>query len=220
MRFVCALAAAIFLSATPPAASAQDSAPSDTALAAARDMTSALIVESGLLDAALDTAFADLMPRLRAEYAGLTTITPAHRDAALAFIETLPALVRTELQGAIGQAIEAAAPELAAIYSEETMIAAAAFFRREEMRALLVRGVQTDWKLTEQDHRLLEEFEGSAQARGLLANAAAFGDVLERAFRRTTGALLPSLMLRVYQGLCSALEEECPASIRERIAPI
>lgn len=198
-------------------------APSEAEGAAARAMLAAFVIESGLLDAVLDQAVAEELPQLHAltnDPALRAEIGPERYARVQAFLDTLPAIVREEVQRAVPAAIELSAPAIAELFTEEEMAGILAFLQREDTRDLIRRMARNQSDLTAADIALAEQFGRSRAGRAFIRHGDAMFAVLEQALDEITPGMIATLTQRVAIGMCEPLGDACPANLREQTGPI
>lgn len=197
--------------------------PSASEAAAARDMMTAFVLESGALDAALEHAIAQELPNLRAlanDPALARELGPEAQARVRAYLESLPGIVRDEIQLAIPRAVDMCVPALAEMFTEEEMLGIAEFFRDEQTGDLLRRMVRNPSDISQRDMRLMERFVGTEPGRAFVMHGDAMFDLLGRAFQEVTPQILAGLERRVLGGMCDAFGDQCPQDLRERAGTI
>jgi hypothetical protein len=228
-RFIAAIGAIFYVSILGLAAAQEPPPPpaasTPASVAAARDMLSAMLVESGLLEHTITLAFQSLRPQMRSDIEGAPfyrSLRQAHKDALNTYLETLPDLIQTELQRVAPVTLDTAAPPIAALLTEQEMHDIAAFARDPEGKDILLAVITMiaqnraadDAPLTAAQTQLLARFKDTAGGRAMAAHGDAIGAVLERSLLDSFRPLEPQLRARVSQDLCRLLEDECPAEMR------
>lgn len=197
------------------------------AVAAATDLYRAIAIDSGGIDLLVNAAFAIHGPRIRQSV--LTSplygdLSSEHQTSLLAFLDTLPALVREESAAALESATNHVAPRLAVLMSPAHMTESAAFLRgphmREPWKALMSQVVTSDGA---SEGGAFPDLAGTPEGRAFAATPAGialvsqqeaidtiFSDASEMAFMQ----LESRLQARAAEGMCAAMEEECPAALR------
>lgn len=228
------LAAALALSA--PAAIAQETAqpaavaPSEPHLAAARDLITAMLVDTGAIDIALDQSIQLLLPQLRTQITSgalYQSLSQARRDALMAFTENdLGRIMREEAAAAMPAALDAATTRFAGLFSEQELRDAAAFMRQPAARATFLHGVtqgvyQSSGQtpppapaLSADDLAAAAAFSATPSGRALDARASEVSAVLVETLGAAFNDARPRLQQRLLAGMCDALGDECPPALR------
>jgi len=213
---------------TPPAAETPQ--PSPEAIAAARDFYTAMIFDGGALDA-LAPVFAEYMtPQIRttltnsAMYRGVSAEKRARIDA---FVDTLPEILIAEFGREMARATDRVAPQFARIMTVEELQGATAFLRSPDMdplwAQLMTEVGETDGNSTQ---GTLPDWNGTPEGRAFAQTPA--GLALIRAEPQIDAilsaespviftAMSGRIELLVMTGLCDALQEECPAQVRQSL---
>lgn len=208
-----------------PAATAQpaDNTPaaaniSDPAYAAAH----AMLVGSGIVDAAFDTIAAEVMPRMRASTLRSTlyqNASPTHQQALLAYLDTMPALLREEMNIVMEEVAIRVAPRWSELMTPDELTGVANFFSAPASQPFLQAA--TAYYLgnlppgpPEEAARVLEEFMRSPAGLALERNGDAFNRILAEERDAALVRLMPHLQAVLSAGICAALEEECPQRLR------
>ncbi|MGE0739741.1 MAG: DUF2059 domain-containing protein [Hyphomonadaceae bacterium] len=200
----------------PTSPAAATAAPvSEASLSAARDLTTAMLVDSGILPTAIQHVWNQYLPQLRQQYGSLPGVSEPRRQAAVAFLETVPAILNEEVNRVLPRIINDAAPDIAAVFTEQELTDIATFMRDARTRSLLTRMVTGNVAgLTNEELAFANEFSQSPAGRAMDAKGNQLTAALDRAMQSASQELQTTLMRRMFQGLCGALEEECPAPLR------
>ncbi len=214
----------------PPApAQAAPAAPSPEAIAAGQDFFRAIIFDSGGLTLIFDTMAANQMPSLRDSIRNsplYRDARPTHQSNLAAFIESLPDVVREEFEAILVDAGARAAPRFAAHLTAAELTALAAFMRTPAMQALWRSFFSASLSTTggapsEAFPDWSRELEGEAAEFASTPAGLAFAReqekltaILNEEVMGGVAAAMPRLQQRVINGMCAALEDECPPQIR------
>jgi hypothetical protein len=227
------LAALALLAATPAPAFAQtfDSGQaSPAAMSAARDVAQLLFVDSGMVSLALDEAFTEEMPAIRAETMAepfFRMLSRRDQQAVLAYLDTLPQVTGELIDQSMPDILDAVAARTAAIFSEEEIVGISAFLHSPHGRDIIMRMIQgaveadssapasdDDVDLTSEEETALLAFALTRGGRAFIAKADRWGDALAAAFSDAAGELTPALQARVLRDICDILRDRCPPSLR------
>lgn len=216
--------------AAPPApAPAAPATPSPEAIAAGQDFFRAVIFDSGGLTLIFDGLAARQMPGLRDSIRNsplYRDARPTHRENLAAFMESLPDVVREEFEAILVDAGVRAAPRFAAHLSASELTALAAFMRTPAMQALwrafFTAALSTTGRApSEAFPDWSRELEGEAAAfvqspagRAFTREQEKLTAILNEEVMSGVAAAMPRLQQRVINGMCAALEDECPPEIR------
>src|SRR5512147_510692 len=146
-----AIAAPAYAQKMPPAPTVQIAPvqpnPTAASIAASREVLQFMFVDSGALDLAINRAFEQQLPNLRAEFAGpaFNRLSQSKRTAVNAFIDSLPAVALEEFQRVMPRLLDEAATESATLFTEGELLDISEFFRaspaRDVMVSYILRGV-------------------------------------------------------------------------------
>lgn len=215
-------------------AQAQQSTTTPTAAAtpaqvsAARELLTAYLIESGSVEASVQTAFTRMGPQLRANIEAesfFQSATPAHKQAAYAFLDGLPAEFAREMQARLPAVVDAAAPRIAALFQPEHARAIAAHSRTPVGHKFFLRDVvqgasetagtaQPAIVFTADEQATQDAFLATPAGQSLTANNDALATIMAESLRDGFAALAPILRTRIITGVCTALENECPQHLR------
>lgn len=231
---ILALFAALALTALSPAPAlaqqaATQAAPSPARVAAGRDLLSAALVESGVFNNGVNETFTALAPRVRADwetkpfYAGLPS---AKKDALMAYFSRLGPIASELLRPVTPGLLDAAAPEMAALFNEQEAGDIAAFLRSPEGRAIFTRGVsrgvaeqasgvaQAPGAMSPAETRASSAFDQTAGGRAMTARTTEFSALLVKTVQQGFVAITPAFRARMAKDVCGILGEDCPAELR------
>lgn len=233
MRILALIAALAMSSLTPAPAVAQQAAtqaaPSPQRIAAGRDLLSAALVESGVFTNGIKETFTALAPRVRADwetkpfYAGLPA---AKKDALVAYFARLGPIAAELLRPQTPGLLDASAPEMAALFTEQEARDIAAFLRSPEGRAIFTRGVsrgvaeqatgaaQAPAEMSEAEARAAVAFDGTAGGRAMTARTTEFSALLVKTVQQGFVAITPAFRTQMARDVCGILENQCPAELR------
>ena len=212
----------------PPAAATSE--PSPDAIAAARDFYTAMVFDGGALDA-LGPVFAQYMaPQMRRTLLSSSiyrNARPAQRERIDAFIATVPDLLISEFGAEMRRATDRIAPQIARTMTIEELTAATAFLQSPDMDPLWAQlmdevgrtdgnseqGTLPDWNGTAEGRAFAE----TAAGRALIRAEPQIDAILDAEGPAIFAALTPRIELIMLTGLCDALEEDCPAHVRNSL---
>lgn len=215
-------------SAVAPQAPALTETPSLEAIAAARDLFEAAIIDTAILDVMFQHVARDMMPGVRADIMASELYRDArneHRAAMLAFLDSLPGLLQEEFRAEIGAIGDRAAPRFAQRLSAEDMTAVAAYMRRPEIQAewrdlaerYIDNDVDGDLPNFPDFTTRRDAFSQSPSARAFAMQRDALDQILREEMDRSTSHIVPRLQFVIAAGFCAALEDECPQNIRNLV---
>jgi hypothetical protein len=206
--------------------------PTPEALAAARSLNRAVLIDSRIFDEGLDYALEQEMPALRAEieqspfYASLNA---AHRRAVMDFFaNALPAMAREAISALLPEIVEDTAAETAGMFSEDELRDIEAFMRTQAARDVMITamraGVTSDRRdddihLTPAQQAASAAFEATPSGQVFTQNSDAYFKLLTDALERRMARLSVDLRMRAMQQLCTALGSECPPALRNQFEP-
>lgn len=233
MRSLALIAALALTTLAPAPAFAQQvatqAAPSPTRLAAGRDLLSAALVESGVFNNGINETFTALAPRVRADwetkpfYAGLPS---AKKEALIAYFGRLGPIASELLRPVTPGLLDASAPEMATLFTEEESRDIATFLRSPEGRAIFTRGVsrgvaeqatgaaQAPAAMSEAETRASTAFGETAGGRAMTAKTAEFSALLVRTVQLGFVAITPAFRTRMAKDVCGILGDQCPSDLR------
>jgi hypothetical protein len=236
MRIIAVLAALAFAALAPaPVAQAQQAttvqaAPSPARLAAARELLSAVLIDTGAMSSGVNEAFTALAPQIRTDwssrpfYAGLT---PARKTALSSYFDRLGPIAVELLRGATPGVLDTITPDMATLFNEAEAREITAFFRTPEGRGMFMRGVSRGVAeranpgtpaqpvtMSEADQRASDAFNATPGGQAMMAKSAEFNALLVKAVQQGFIAITPALRSRMSKDVCGILVEQCPADIR------
>lgn len=214
--------------------------PTPESLAGARDMANFLLIESEVMGPALQVAFDAMLPELRRSL--LTgplydSLRPSSQRAMHAFVDSMPRMVEEELNAEMPVIAENLSQDLATLFTSQEMIDINAFLRQPRVRDIYLRSVTAGARgaatgqnetvtalgalngLTPEELAIFAAFEATPSGQAMIAKNDQFTAYLEHHFERGSQALMPRLQLRIVQGMCAALENNCPPQLRETGQP-
>lgn len=213
-----------------PAPSAETVEIDPQAVAAATDLYRAIAIDSGGIDLLVDAAFAIHGPRIRQSILNSPLygeLSSEHQAALLAFLDTLPVLVREESTAAMESASDHAAARLAVLMSPDHMMESAAFLRgphmRESWEALMRQVVVSDGS---SNGGAFPDLAGTPEGRAFVSTPAGSAllrqqEAIDVIFLEGTETALMQLesrlQARAAEGMCAAIEEECPAALQSAV---
>lgn len=209
-----------FALAAAPAAAFADSTATQTALHAptalesSRAMLEALLVESGVIDAAVMTGFNQAMPGFRETIIAplLAEFTPDQRIEMEAFIATLPERARARVAAATPAILDDAATRAAGRFTQSEMEAISEFLSREEVRPLLLRLITSGANnLTAAERRTARDWGRTPAGRAFVRESDALMGILNISMQRAQHTITDGLVQDVFAAVCHVMGEDCPA---------
>ena len=210
---------------TPPTQPAQAASPE--ALAAGRDVIHSLVFDSGLVDMLLEPMMASAMPGVRSSVLESPLYRRAsrrHREALLAFVDSMPDLLRRELTAECEVIADRAAVRLAQRMTAEELQGFAAFLRSPDARPLfehVARDYLADPKggsptggFSDEEMSGLTAFLSTPAGAAFVREQEAINTILDEEFDASSERMRPRLETLVLRGMCEALENQCPAYLR------
>ncbi len=210
------------------------SAPTPEGHEAARGIARTVLVDSGVIRTAIDVAFTQRLPELRAQLSpDLSGLTPAQRRAIDGQIATLPTILLEEIDRVTPALIERMASELDTQFTEADLVALDAFLGSPEGLSVLRRGVDGAIRaqanggdanasilssmvrgMTPAEMQAWAAFGDSDAGRAFADHGDMFGQRMEQMVLEGLMPALPATLGRFQQGLCQALGRDCPQSLR------
>lgn len=202
--------------------------PSLEAIAAGRDLFEAAIIDTRILDVMFEHFSRDMLPEVRAEITASAIYREAsteHRAALLAFLDTLPDLLKQEFRVEIGAIGDRAAPRFAQRLSADDMNAVAAYMRQPEIQRewrdladrFIANDIDGDLPNFPDFTTRSDAFSQSPAAQAFALQRSALDRILSEEMQVSTGQIVPRLQFMVAAGLCTALEDECPQQLRNLV---
>ncbi|WP_395647584.1 hypothetical protein [Terricaulis sp.] len=199
--------------------------------AAGADLFQAIMFDSGLFESAFEPMIAQVLPDVRASITSsplYREATPRHRAALLAFVDTMPVILRTELTTELMTVRGRIGPRFATIMSEEELTGLAAFMRDPQTRPVLQRymdafvgeeqsGRAREPDFTDEELAPMEDFIDTPGGIALLRVGDRLSDIMEEEFDAATLRMQPRIESIIQGGICDALENECPRVLREQL---
>lgn len=219
---------------TPPAPTIQVAPvqpnPTAASIAASREVLQFMFVDSGALDLAINRAFEQQLPNLRAEFAGpaFNRLSQSKRAAVNAFIDSLPAVALGEFQRVMPRLLDEAAADSATLFTETEIVDISEFFRaspaRDVMVSYILRGVEEstpgvtprEVTMTSEQQTAIATFEATPSGQAFGRNSEAWLAVVQRHFNEVEALIGPAMEQRTIDGLCDALGSDCPPALRQR----
>ncbi len=207
-----------------PAPAAATPAPAPAGLApehaGARDVLTALFIDSRIMDVAIDQVATTMLPQMRTQMQSspmMAEISPAARDRLNAYFDSMPTMMREEIYTALQEVIVNSAPGVTALFSEREMADISEFFRQPEMRALMARIVldpNATNSFTSEELRAATRFSRTRGGRAFEQKGQQLSQVIQTGLTSVETSLRGRLGLRAMRGFCDALADECPPEIR------
>jgi hypothetical protein len=194
-------------------------------LAAARDMLTGMLVDSGALQYAVSQAFGGMHDQMQQQIESsdmFRNLTAAHQQSVRSYFDSLPDVMNQEMSGVVPQILDQASPRVAAMFTETQMHDVAAFVRTSAGRNAILRGVahgatnnaNAGPPPSDTDAAAEAAFDATPSGQAFNAHGAEFnqqvGDIMNASF----SALVPHLQQRMARDLCDRMESECPPNIR------
>jgi hypothetical protein len=199
----------------PPAAS-QRQAPADMP-AALEAMLRLFVYDSGIFDRIAEIKLPQFREMVIAS-AAYRRASAVHRRALDAFIETVPGLMREELDALLPQTASNAARQIGDVVSVEDVNGFVSFMSSSDMRPVLVNFVvnyseANPSPFSSLDQRERDAYDAYAQTphgRSFIEHENEVFDKLFAALNGVEPQLVNRLRDRVRAGMCDALGDECP----------
>ena len=198
-----------------PPAAGQTQAPADMP-AALQAMLRLFVYDSGIFDRIAEIKLPQFREMVIAS-AAYRRANTVHRRALDAFIETVPGLMREELDALLPQTASNAARQIGDVVSVEDVNGFVSFMSSSDMRAVLASFVENYGEappLSSLDQRERDAYDAYAQTphgRAFIEHANEVSAALFAALDGVEPQLVNRLRGRVRAGLCDALGDECPA---------
>lgn len=202
-------------------ASAQDASLGDPAARRTfAETVATLMLDADVMNQAVDAAAGSSQQRVREAFVGpmYDSLRPEHKRALDQFAERMPTLIREETLRVAPMIRDEFAARLADEYSEDQLRALAQFQSTMAERGLLARAVRAgadfqSMDLPAEDRLALET--AFAETRERMPPALGVTRLLGQANRDVQARTRPALQRRIANDLCTALEDECPARVRQ-----
>lgn len=246
-----AVLASIFLLCAAPMAAAQKInpepsvpavrlAPTPESQQSAREMANFLLIESDVMGPALEAAFDTMLPSLRQTMLSgpfYESLRPSSRRAMTAFVDSMPRIVREELDAEMPIIAENLSQDLATLFTGQEGADINAFLRQPRVREIYRRSVTESARgavlaqdetmtplgslrgMTSEDLAIFAEFEATPSGQAMSAKSDQFVAYLEQHLERGSQSLMPRLQRRIAQAMCAAMESDCPPQLRTMDEP-
>lgn len=233
MRLLALIAALALATLAPAPAVAQQAtaqaAPSPARIAAGRDLLSAALVDSGVFTNGINETFAALAPRILADWQSkplYAELTPAKKEALSAYFNRLGPIAGELLRPQTPGLLDASAPEMAALFTEQEARDIATFLRSPEGRAIFTRGVsrgvaeraggaaQAPAAMSDAETRASQAFDATAGGRAMAIKTTEFSALLVKTVQQGFVAITPAFRTRMSKDVCGILGPQCPADLR------
>lgn len=208
--------------------------PSAVQVSGAREMARILLLDSGVVGVAVESAFAERGPQLRQQLLGsemYANLRPSAQRALAIWIDGIPGMVREEVAAAMPGIAEDFAQHIAPLFSDSEITEIVAFLNEPVTRAAFlrtvvagVRSAATDGRaglpdLSPEENLAFATFAITPAGRALDEKGDQLGQHLRQAMTTGSQALMPRIQQRMMRDMCAALGDECPSHLRRAIAP-
>ena len=156
-----------------------------------------------------------------------TAASPRNQESLRAFMDTLPALVQTELMTEIVVVGDRIGPRYGALLTAEELTQSAAFMRSDAMRAVwdsMIDNYIANGNLSTSnlDFNSLTSpevmtFLQSPAGLAFTREQNNISRILNEEFNAATIRMMPRLQHLVLNGMCEALAQDCPRHVREML---
>jgi hypothetical protein len=210
----------------PPSAAEQPAAPSE-AVEAGRGVIRALVYDSGLMEAAIQPLLEQMMPALRQQVLQsplYNSVSPRAQAALIAYLDTMPEFLRSSLRTEFENVADRAGIRLAERLTVDELNGIADFMRHPSSRAFLARLAadyvtdrEANTAATPEELAYIEEFMTTPPGVALTREMHFVETVFQEEFEAGTARMSPQVRAAVVTGMCAALGNECPRSLREQV---
>jgi hypothetical protein len=210
----------------PPTAVERAAAPSD-AVEAGRGVIRALVYDSGLMEAALQPLLEQMMPTLRQQVLQsplYNSVSPRAQSALIAYLDTMPEFLRSSLRTEFENVADRAGTRLAERLTAGELNGIADFMRHPSSRSFLARLAadyvtdrEANTAATPEELAYIEEFMTTPSGVALTREMNFVETVFQEEFEAGTARMSPQVRAAVVTGMCAALGNECPRSLRNQV---